>query len=119
MKGILRYLFVLFYIVSFTSASSIDEEIKTIQSAPLEKRFKLMNAFKKKLIQMKEQERINALKKLTKNAKKQDASAVLKSLQKHTRQQKERRKLEAQQIEIDNIQNETQDQNGGDNDEDS
>lgn len=118
MKGILCNVFVLFYLASFASASSIDEEIKAIKSAPVEKRFKLMNAFKKKLIQMKEQERIDALKKLTKDAKKQDASAVLKALQKHTRQQKARQKLEEQQIEIDNIQNETQDQNGGDNDDD-
>ena len=68
---------------------------------------------------MKEKERIDALKKLTKDAKKHNASAVLKALQKQTKKHKERQKLEAQQIEIDNIQNETQDQNGGDNDEDS
>ena len=118
MKELLRYLFILCCLIAFISASSIDEEIKAIQSAPMKKRFKLMNAFKKRLIQMKENERIDTLKKLTKNAKKQDASAVLKALQKHTRQQKERQKLEAQQIEIGNIQNETQDQSGGDDDED-
>ena len=92
---------------------SIDEEIKAIQTAPVEKRFELMNAFKKKLVQMKEKERIHALKELTKDAKKQDASAVLEALKKHTQQQKARQNLENEQIEIDNIQNDTQAQNEG------
>jgi hypothetical protein len=97
--------------------ANIDEQINAIRNAPIEKRFELMNAFKKELIQMKEAERIQALKKLTIHSKKQDANKVLEALKKYTAQQKVRQELEAQHIDIDNIQNETQDQNEGDDDD--
>ena len=106
-------------LLSLPLCANIDEQIKAIRNAPIEKRFELMNAFKKELIQMKEAERMLALKKLTRHSKKQDANKVLEALKKHTAQQKSRQQLEAQHIDIDNIQNETQDQNGGDEDEDS
>jgi len=99
-------------------SNNIDEQIKAIRNAPIEKRYKLMNAFKKELIQMKKEERMQALKKLTKNSKKQDANKVLKALEKHTAQQKIRQQLEAQHIDIDNIQNDTEDQHEGDYNDD-
>ena len=42
----------------------IDAQIEAIQRAPVSERFKLMNDFKKKIIQMREKERIEAVKKL-------------------------------------------------------
>ena len=44
--------------------ANIDEEIESIQNATVEERFKLMNKFKKHLIEMKEIERIKAMEKL-------------------------------------------------------
>jgi hypothetical protein len=113
------FLCVAIYIVLTSSLyGNIDEHIRAIQNAPIEKRFKLMNAFKKELVKMKEQARIVALKKLTTHSTKKDASKVLEALKKHTAQQKARQQLEAQNIAIDNIGNETEDLNGGDNDDD-
>ena len=51
--------------------ADIDSEIEAIQHAPIKDRFKLMNALKHKLIQMREQERsaaIDKLKSITKTA---------------------------------------------------
>jgi len=45
--------------------ADIDAEIEAIQNAPIKERFKLMNAFKQKLIKMRELEREKAIKKLT------------------------------------------------------
>jgi len=96
----------------------IDEQIKAIKNSPVEERFKRMNAFKKELVKMKEDERIEALKKLTKASKRKDSHKILEALKQHMRKQRTRQELENQHINIDNIQNETQDQNGGDDDDD-
>jgi len=44
--------------------ADIDAEIEAIQNASVEERFKLMNAFKHKLIKMRQKERIGAINKL-------------------------------------------------------
>lgn len=44
--------------------ASIDDEIEAIQKAPIEQRFKLMNALKKRIVQMKEEKRMTTIKKL-------------------------------------------------------
>jgi hypothetical protein len=119
MKKIVSLSVAISIVFTLPLCANIDEQIKAIRNAPIEKRFELMNAFKKELILMKETERIQALKKLTVHSKKQDANKVLEALKKHTAQQKARQQLEIQYIDIDNIQNETQDQNGGDEDDDS
>lgn len=49
--------------------ADIDAEIEKIQHASVSERFKMMNAFKQKLIQMREKERFEAIKKLKKIAK--------------------------------------------------
>ena len=54
-------IFICFFIPLF---GDIDSQIEAIQHAPVEERFKLMNAFKKKIVQMKETERIEAISQL-------------------------------------------------------
>lgn len=44
--------------------TTIDEEIEAIQQAPVEQRFELMNALKKKIVEMKEEERMQSIEKL-------------------------------------------------------
>lgn len=44
--------------------ADIDAEIAAIQKAPVQERFKLMNALKHKLAKMKEKQRIEAMEKL-------------------------------------------------------
>ncbi len=44
----------------------IDAQIEAIQKAPIKERYKLMNAFKNKVIKMREEERLQALQKLQK-----------------------------------------------------
>ncbi len=81
MKLFLLLTSILFLTVSLL-ATPIDAQIEAIQKAPVEKRFKLMNAFKKKIVRMQEQERIKALTKLksmTKNKMTQKALTKLNS----------------------------------------
>jgi len=52
-------------LLSFTLLyASIDDEIEAIQQAPIEQRFKFMNALKKRIVQMKEEKRMTTIKKL-------------------------------------------------------
>jgi hypothetical protein len=44
--------------------NSIDEEIEAIQKAPVEERYRLMNALKKRIVRMKEKKRLQSIKKL-------------------------------------------------------
>jgi len=97
-------------------AQTIDEQIRAIQNAPVAERFKRMNAFKKKLVKMKEAERIEALKKLAHSSKRKDANKVLQALKKQMMQQKIRQELETQHINVDNIQNQDENENGDDDD---
>jgi biopolymer transport protein ExbB/TolQ len=86
--------------------ANIDDQIEAIQKAPLSKRFKLMNAFKQELIQMKEEEQLYAIKKLKNIHKNKYKKSALKELEKHIQETK--KKLE-KHIE-DEINNETEDQ---------
>lgn len=59
----LKLLLIMFSFIML-NALSIDEEIEAIQKAPVEERFKLMNALKKRIVQMKEEKRMNTIEKL-------------------------------------------------------
>lgn len=52
------------FLLSTLLYASIDDEIEAIQKAPIEKRFKLMNALKKRIVQMKEEKRMTTIEKL-------------------------------------------------------
>jgi len=118
----MRLLFLILFLVSaFSWSNSIDSEIEAIQKAPVAERFKLMNALKKKLVKMKEKERLEALSKLRASTKNKEAKKTIGVVEKHTK------KIVKQQLEnvmenhIENeVENQVQDNNeeneGGDDD---
>jgi len=57
-------LITILYLCSILIHASIDDEIEAIQKAPVEQRFELMNALKRKITKMKEEERMNTINKL-------------------------------------------------------
>lgn len=97
--------------------ADIDSQIEAIQRASDSEKFKLMNAFKKKLIHMKEKERLDAMAKLIHNSQNPTAHKALESLKKQSKQQL-KQQLENDTIVIDNITAETIDSIGGDDDDD-
>ena len=79
---------VLKFLLSFSLCmplfSNMDARIKAIQNAPIEERFKLMNAFKKEIILMQEQERIEAITKLKSITQSKYGTHALEELKSHT-----------------------------------
>jgi len=67
--------------------ATIDAQIEAIQKAPIEERFKLMNAFKKEIVQMQEQERIKAIMKLKSITTGKHAHRALKELIKPSKEE--------------------------------
>ncbi len=65
--------------------ANIDARIDAIQNASVEERFKLMNAFKKEVIHMKEEERIDAIRKLKSITRSQHSERALKELRHNAR----------------------------------
>ena len=59
--------------------ADIDAEIEAIQNASVQERFKLMNTFKQKLIQMRQEERSNAIDKLKSMAKNPHINASIEN----------------------------------------
>ena len=97
--------------------ADVDTQIQAIQNASIEEKFKLMNAFKKSLVQMQEQERIEAVKKLSKNSNKKQAKRVLKELEENTKRASMQKHIEHQQMTQDSINNNLDLSEGGeDND---
>ena len=118
MKYIRVYFLVLLVYTIIPLYASIDSDIEAIQNASEKEKFKLMNAFKKNLVQMKEEERIQAMTKLTKDSKNVHAKKALDELKEKSKLNRMKKYIEQQQIHEDNIASETEDMNGGDNDED-
>jgi len=116
MIRIRKYIVILFVFIITNVHANIDDDIKAIQNAPTKERFKLMNAFKKNLIKMNEDERIHALTKLGKTSNSKHTKKALEELKKEYKRKQFRKKIEQQQIGTENIVSETQDINGGDND---
>jgi len=116
-----KHVFIKFIIVFVLalqdSYADIDAQIQAIQNASVEEKFKLMNAFKKSLIQMQEKERIEAVKKLSKNAKNTQAKKVFKELEENTKRATMQKYIEYQQMTEDTINNNIDLSEGGeDND---
>ena len=65
--------------------ANIDERIEAIQKAPVEERFMLMNAFKKDIIHMQEEERIDAITKLRSITQSRHSERAIKELQHRAR----------------------------------
>ena len=96
--------------------ANIDAQIEAIKNASVEERFKLMNAFKKNLIKMKEEERIKAMTKLTIQSKNKHAKKALDELKQHTKRKEIQNRIEHHHIDDDNVIDASTEQ-GGENDD--
>ncbi len=65
--------------------ANVDARIEAIQNASIEERFMLMNAFKKEVVHMQEEERIEAITKLRSITQSRHSDRAIKELQKHTK----------------------------------
>ncbi len=82
----MKYFFlpwVLCIALSLPIISDVDSQIEAIQKASVSERFKLMNAFKREIVQMKETERIEALTKLRSINSSKHANAALREITRH------------------------------------
>ena len=114
----IRIFFIFLFLVSCNTIflyANVDTQIEAIRHASVEERFKLMNAFKKNLIKMKEEERIKAMTKLTIQSKNKHAKKALDELKQHTKRKNIQNYIEHHSIDEDNIIEETNTQ-GGEND---
>ncbi|MDQ7047494.1 MAG: hypothetical protein Q9M39_07685 [Sulfurovum sp.] len=105
MAGFILKFLLLFILFTYPNYADIDAQIQAIQNASVKDRFKLMNAFKKRLMKMQEKERIEAVKKLSKNSKKKHAKKVLKELEENTKRANIQKHIEHQQMTEDTINN--------------
>jgi len=80
----------------------MDSEIEAIRKAPVSQRFKLMNAFKKKIIKMQEKERIKAIVKLKNISKSKHGSRALEELKQQQQNKSERYIEDATEAQIEN-----------------
>jgi hypothetical protein len=116
---VVRILFTFLLLVSCNTIllhANVDAQIEAIKNASVEERFKLMNAFKKNLIKMKEEERIKAMTKLTIQSKNKHAKKALDELKQHSKRKNIQNHIEHHSIDEDNIIGVTDDQ-GGENDD--
>ena len=118
MKRYFLHLLLLVVLNTHPTYADIDSQIEAIQHASASERFKLMNAFKKKLILMKETERLKAMTKLVNQSSNPLAHKALHNLKRKKQLQNIKKQLEQSDIIIDNIANETIDSSGGDDDDD-
>jgi len=110
------YTIIMFMGMTLMLHADIDSQIDAIKNASVEERFKLMNAFKRDLIKMKEEERIKAITKLSKKSSKIHAKKALDELKENAKRRNIQKHLEMHHIDEDNIVNETTTQEGEVND---
>lgn len=81
----MRYLLILLLYISLILplSANIDAQIEAIQRASVSERFKLMNAFKRDIVQMKETERIEALTKLRSINNSKHADSAFREITRH------------------------------------
>jgi hypothetical protein len=114
-----KIIFFLFLCISLFA--NIDSQIEAIQKAPVAERFKLMNAFKKKIIQMQEKERIQAMSKLQSITQSKHADKAFKELRNHanvrqskihrnTREQHLRPEIHQEESTQEHVENEVEEQ---------
>ena len=116
----MKRVLILFFIVlqfTFSWSKSIDTEIEAIQKAPVSERFKLMNALKKKLVKMKEKERIEALSKLRASTKSKKAKKAIDDIEKRSKSIARQHLENEMENEVENqVQDNNEDNEGGDDD---
>lgn len=79
----MKKVLLIFIFLYFPLFANIDAQIEAIQKAPVEERFKLMNAFKQEIVQMQEKERIDAMSKLQSITRSKHANKAFKELRGH------------------------------------
>ncbi|MDM5271982.1 hypothetical protein PGH07_07310 [Sulfurovum sp. zt1-1] len=80
MRHLILSLLGAFLFSTTTLNANIDDKIEAIQKAPLHERFKLMNAFKKEILHMRDQERMTAISKLKSITNSQHSHQVIKEI---------------------------------------
>jgi len=63
---------------------NIDAQIEAMRNAPIEERFRLMNAFKQEIVEMKEEERIHAITQLKSITQSKYGDRALREIKTHT-----------------------------------
>jgi len=112
-------LFIAIFILLYSTLyANIDSQIEAIQNASPQERFELMNAFKKKILLLKAKERREALTKLFKGSSKKPVQKVLDEIHTQKQIQQTQKQLEQAAMIQDTIATETEDSNGGDDDDD-
>ncbi|MBA1419564.1 MAG: hypothetical protein FAF03_01555 [Epsilonproteobacteria bacterium] len=76
-----------------------------------------MNAFKRNLLKMKEEERIKAITKLSEQSNKEHAKKALDELKENAKRRHIQKHLETHHIDEDNIVSQVTDQEGGESDD--
>lgn len=97
--------------------ADIDAQIDAIKHASVAERFKLMNAFKRNLVKMKEEERIKAITKLSKKANTIQAKKALNELKENAKRRHIQKQLETHHIDADNIVSQVTQQGGEESDD--
>jgi len=110
------YIWILLCTVSIVHAD-IDAQIDAIKNASIEERFKLMNAFKRNLLQMKEEERLKAIKKLSKESNKTNAKKALEEMKENSTHTHIQDSLDYHHIDDDNLITEASEEEGEEHDD--
>lgn len=116
MKVKIVYIGMLLLILQHPLYADIDAKIKAIQNAPVHKRFKLMNAFKREMAKMQENERIEALTKLTSKSSNKQVKKTLKELKKKQQRKEIQVQMETHHLGEDSILSNLDDQEGNNDD---
>ena len=117
MRHTWRYTIIMFMGMTLMLHADIDAQIDAIKNASVKERFKLMNAFKRELIKMKEEERIKAITKLSEKSNKAHAKKALDELKQNAKHRHIQKHLETHHIDEDNIVSQVTDQEGGESDD--
>ena len=117
MKHTWLYTIIMFMGITLMLHADIDAQIDAIKNASVEERFKLMNAFKRNLIKMKEEERIKAITKLSEKSNKAHAKKAFDELKKNAKRKDIQNHIEHHHIDDDNIVSQVTDQEGGESDD--
>ncbi|WP_294952037.1 hypothetical protein [Sulfurovum sp.] len=116
MRAVIVALYITLYSVPLW-AKSIDTQIEAIQKAPVKERFKLMNALKKRLVRMKEKERIEALSQLRSSTKSKSAKKAIEKVEKDTKRISREHLENEMESHIENeVEENNADHKGGDDD---
>ena len=117
MRHAWHYIIIMLIGMTLMLHADIDAQIDAIKHASVKDRFKLMNAFKRNLIKMKEEERIKAIKKLSETSNSQQAKEALSELKENTKRRHIQKQLETHHIDEDNIVSQITQQGGEESDD--